>query len=178
MHMLKEIIRNLANNIILTQATSRGLFWSIFLASAGKGIRIMHGCRILAPGNVKIGKNVYINHNTDIYGQGGVEIGDYVLIGPNTNILSVNHAFSDWTKPITEQGITIKKVTIEEDVWICANVTVIPGVTIGKGSIIGANALVAKDVEPYSIMGGVPAKLIKKRFPDKILKNLLKEKRK
>lgn len=138
----------------------------------------MHNCRILAPGGVSMGDHVYINHNTDIYGQGGVEIGSYVLVGPNSNILSVNHAFDDWTQPIASQGIATKKVVIEDDVWICANVTIIPGVKIGKGSIIGANALVAKDVEPYSIMGGVPAKLIKKRFTDKILKKLLKEKRK
>lgn len=176
--MIKEIIRNLANNIILAKASLRGKFWGIFLKSAGKDISIMHSCRILAPGGVSIGNHVYINHNTDIYGQGGVEIGNYVLIGPNSNILSVNHAFRDWTQPIASQGITTKKVRIEDDVWICANVTVIPGVKIGRGSIIGANALVAKDVEPYSIMGGVPAKLIKKRFPDKTIKKLLKEKRK
>lgn len=176
--MLKETIRNLANNFILSQARLRGKFWSLFLHSAGQNLQIMHNCRILAPGTVTIGNNVYINHNTDIYGQGGVEIGDHVLVGPNTNILSVNHAFDDWTQPISTQGISTKKVIIEDDVWLCANVTVIPGVRIGKGSIIGANALVAKDVEPYSIMGGVPAKLIKKRFPEKILKKLLKEKRK
>lgn len=167
--MLKEKVRELINNLILFQASLRGLFWKIFLKNCGKNLQIMHDCRILGPSNVKIGNFVYINHNTDIYGQGGVEIGNYVLVGPNTNILSVNHAYSDWKLPIGGQGITLKKVIIEDDVWICANVTVLPGVKIGRGSIIGANAVVTKNVAPYSMMGGVPAKLIKKRFNQKII---------
>lgn len=171
--MIKEEIRKSANNFILFQATIRGLFWKIFLKSCGAKFQIMHNCRILGPGSVKIGNFVYINHNTDIYGQGEVDIGDYVLIGPNCNILSINHSYSDWTLPIGVQGITSKKVIIEEDVWICANVTVLPGVKIGKGSIIAANSVVSKNVPSYSIMGGVPAKLIKKRFGQKIIKKIL-----
>jgi len=132
----------------------------------------MNDCRLLSPGTISVGRNVYINHNSDIYGQGGVDIGNDVLIGPNTNILSVNHAFSDWKKPINTQGIVTKKVVIEDDIWICANVTILPGVTIGKGSIIGANALVAKSVKPYSIMGGVPAKLIRKRFDSQTMRKI------
>ena len=72
--------------------------------------------------------------------------------------------FKDWGKPIRFQAFESGPVIIEDDVWLGANVVVLPNVKIGKGAIIGANAVVTKNVAPYSIMGGVPAKFIKYRF--------------
>ncbi len=111
--------------------------------------------------NIKIGRNCRINENVFIQ---GAFIGNDVLIAPNCSLLSVSHIHKDKKTPIIQQGETKPNPPIIEDnVWIGRNVVVLPGVTISKGSIIGAGAIVNKDVEPYSIYAGVPAKLIKRR---------------
>jgi len=157
-------IRIIANYIILQRATLRARFYGLFIKKMGKHVQLMHGVRILDPQRVSIDDFTYINHNTDIYGQGNVTIGKYVLIGQNCNIMSVKHAFSDIKKPIALQGITTGPIKIEDDVWIGANVTILPNVVIHKGAIVGANAVVTKDVEANSIVGGVPARFIRYRF--------------
>ena len=94
---------------------------------------------------------------------GNLVMGSYVRIGAGTCIstLIYNHDRTDI--PMYAQGVTNKDVTIEEDVWIGMNATILPGVKIGKGAIIGAGSVVTKDVEPYSVMAGNPAKLLRKR---------------
>ncbi|HOO26508.1 MAG TPA: DapH/DapD/GlmU-related protein [Clostridiales bacterium] len=77
--------------------------------------------------------------------------------------MCVAHSYTDPDTPIVDQPTDQRKITIEDNVWIGANAVITPGITIGTGSIIGAGAVVTKDVEPYSVMGGVPAKLIRKR---------------
>ena len=111
--------------------------------------------------NVSIGIECQINENVFIQ---GAKIGDHVMIAPNTVILTSTHNFSRTDIPMIHQGAT-KEIfsTIEDDVWIGRNVVIMPGIRIGKGSIIAAGAIVTKDVEEYSIIGGVPAKLIRKR---------------
>lgn len=111
--------------------------------------------------NVTIGKDCQINENVFI--QGAI-IGDCVMIAPNVAILTASHNYADITRSMVYQGEE-KGATpvIENDVWIGRNVVIMPGVRLGKGSIIGSGAVVTKDVEPYSIMGGVPARLIRKR---------------
>lgn len=111
--------------------------------------------------NVKIGFHCQINENVFI--QGG-DIGNNVMIAPNTAILNSTHNFERTDIPMIEQGAErYNNPVIEDDVWLGRNVIVMPGVRIGKGSIIAAGAVVTKDVEPYSVMGGVPAKKIKTR---------------
>lgn len=85
-------------------------------------------------------------------------------MGPDVVIMTTAHAFENSEIPIRLQGaLPINPIIIEDDVWIGTRVVILPGVKIGKGSVIGANSLVTKDVEPYSIMGGIPAKYIRKR---------------
>ena len=113
--------------------------------------------------NIRIGKDCQINE--DVFIQGAV-IGDCVMIAPHTAILMASHNFSDLNRPMVYQGEDRgEPPVIEDDVWIGRNVVVMPGVRIGKGSIVGSGAVVTKNVEPFSIMGGVPARLIKKRTP-------------
>jgi len=115
--------------------------------------------------NVKIGKCCHINENVFIQ---GAYIGNYVMIAPNVAILNGTHNYERTDVPMILQGE--KKglnPVIEDDVWIGRNAIILPGIRIGKGSIIGAGAVVTKDIEPYSIVGGVPARLIRKR-KDKI----------
>ena len=85
------------------------------------------------------------------------------MIAPGCCIVAFDHGMEVGTIPMIKQPLIEQAICIEDDVWIAANCTITKGVTIGTGSIIGANSVVTKDIAPYSIMGGVPAKLIKMR---------------
>ena len=111
-----------------------------------------------------IGNNVGIAQNCFIQVRGKVSIGNDVIFGPNVMIFSENHNFSDKTIPIVQQGETRLPVTIENNVWLGARSVILGGVTIGEGSIVAAGAVVNKDVPSFSIVAGVPAKIIKSRL--------------
>lgn len=142
----------------------RSHIWRPFVGKMGYPVHFMPRVRMLSPGGVKIGNYVFINHDTDLSGRGGLTIGNHVKIGPFCNILSVDHEYRSWTKPMDSQGTTPGPIKIGDDVWIAAGVVITPGITIGRGAIVGANAVVTHDIEPYAIVGGVPARLIKYRF--------------
>ena len=107
--------------------------------------------------NLKIGRNVFINSCCQFQDQGGITIGDGTLIGPKTVIATLNHH----QNPNKRANLIPKPVKIGKNVWIGANATILPGATIGDGAVIAAGALVSKDVEANTVVGGVPAKLIK-----------------
>ena len=108
--------------------------------------------------NIHIGKNVFINSNCTMQDQGGVYIGDDVLIGHNVCLLTLNHDF----EPEKRAELHPSPIHIADKVWIGSNATILPGVSIGEGAVVAAGAVVTKDVEANTIVGGVPAKLIKK----------------
>jgi acetyltransferase-like isoleucine patch superfamily enzyme len=110
-----------------------------------------------------IGNNVGIAQNCFIQVRGLVTIGDNIIFGPGVSIFSENHNFSEIDKYINEQGETRKGVKIEDGVWIGTAATILDGVTIGKNSIVAAGSVVNKDVPPYTVVGGIPAKIIKYR---------------
>lgn len=111
---------------------------------------------------IKIGK--YCRINEYVFLQGEVEIGNYVLIAPYASIYSFAHKYDKVDKPIIMQGVTgIRKVVIGDDVWIGRNVVILPGITIGEGSIICANSVVTRNIKPFSVVAGIPATLIRKR---------------
>jgi acetyltransferase-like isoleucine patch superfamily enzyme len=112
---------------------------------------------------LKIGNNVGINHYCFIGVRGDIEIGDNVLFGPRVNIFSENHNFNDIEISIKNQGVTKGNTKIGNDVWIGANVSIMSGVTIGNGCVIAAGAVVTKNVPDYSIVAGVPARIIRNR---------------
>jgi acetyltransferase-like isoleucine patch superfamily enzyme len=142
----------------------KGRFLKIMGATIGKNPVIYQGVWIDNPRKIILGDNVDLSKDVTITTSGEVIIGDNVLIGYGSKILSANHIIpKEKSLPIRLSGHELKQVIIEDDVWICSNVVVIPGVKIGKGSVIAAGAVVTKDVPPYCIYGGVPAKLIKKR---------------
>lgn len=111
--------------------------------------------------SISIGDNTTINRNTNILSQ--VRIGANVSIAPNVTIVGANHIFADSRKTIKSQGSSSKGIVIEDDVWIATNTSILDGVTIGKGSVVAAGAVVNKDVPPYSVVAGVPARVIKNR---------------
>jgi len=95
--------------------------------------------------------------------QGDITIGNDVSIAHNTSILSFEHDYSDTTKPIAAGPCIPKKIVIEDNIWIGAGVRILGGVRIGTGSVIGAAAVVTKDIPPMSVAVGVPARVIKSR---------------
>lgn len=107
--------------------------------------------------NIRIGKRVFINSGCKFQDQGGITIGDDVLVGHNCVIATLNHAMD----PEHRADMIPAPVRIGDKVWIGANVTILQGVTIGEGAIIAAGAVVNKDVAARTVVGGIPAKVIK-----------------
>ena len=118
------------------------------------------GGEIILKDNIKLNINVVLNSSIG----GKIIIGKNSLIGPNVIMRTANHNFERIDSKINSQGHNFGNIIIDEDVWIGANSIILGDVKIGKGAIIGAGSLVNKDVDSYSIVGGVPAKLIKKRI--------------
>lgn len=121
---------------------------------------------IREPQNIVIGDNCYFNHNTILTGghvKGKLIIGNNVLTGPNVGFYVANHHYADPHMLIKDQGYDEEDIIVGNDVWIGANSVITSGVTIGDGSIIGAGSVVTKNIPPFSIAVGSPAKVIKSR---------------
>ena len=115
--------------------------------------------------NIHIGKNVFINMGCKFQDQGGIYIGDGPLIGHNVVLATLNHAKS----PKDRSTMIPAPIHIGKHVWIGANATVLPGVTVGDGAIVAAGAVVAKDVPENSIVGGVPATILRHLSEEELL---------
>ena len=115
-------------------------------------------------GHVTIGDNSWLGPNSVIYGNGGVAIGEDVLIASHCVINTVSHTFNRLDIPMNEQDIKCDPVVIENDVWIGTGATILQGVHIGQGSIIGAGAVVTRSIPPFSIALGVPARVTGSRL--------------
>lgn len=107
---------------------------------------------------VTIGKGCFIQQCCTFFGRGGITIGNDVFIGPKVNLITINHDVN----PNNRSATYGKRIVIEDKVWIGINATILPGVKIGYGAIIGAGSVVTKDVEPMTIVAGNPARFIKK----------------
>lgn len=156
------------------------------LAGCGVSVNIQIGCFLGKLGNICIGNNigfglysqilangdgtekiimgdnVFLNSNVMINADSGgfIEIGSYCIIGPNVVFRTSDHVFSDVNLPIVEQGHKSGKIIVEDNVWIGANVVLTGDVVIGNGAVIGAGAVVTKNVPSYTIVAGIPAKVI------------------
>lgn len=114
--------------------------------------------------NISIGKNVFINFDCTFLALGGITIEDDVLIGPKVNLITENHPLN----PKERKGLIAKPILIKKNSWIGANATILPGVTIGENAVVAAGAVVSKDVPDNTIVGGIPAKIIKEITNDSI----------
>lgn len=114
-------------------------------------------------GKITINEGVNIGTFSRIGGSGDIEIGKNSLLANNVQMIAVEHIYKNASTPIKFQGTDIKKVKIGEDAWLGAYVIILAGVTIGDGAVIGAGSIVTKDIPPYSIAVGNPARIIKKR---------------
>lgn len=131
-----------------------------FIEYCGKNVNIEPYCRFDYA--LKIGNNSGIGKYSELYGD--ITIGENVMMGTNCIIYTRNHSFERIDIPMKEQGFQeVKPVIIENDVWIGGRVTILPGVYVGKGAILGAGSVITKDVPKYAIVGGNPAKIIKYR---------------
>lgn len=169
---MKFILKNIYRlSVFFSRAIYKIIIMSIkksMFAECGKNVHLGKKSNITLS-NTYVGNNVSIGDNAIFMSTiAKIFIGNYVMFGPGVTIITGNHR----TDVIGERMIDVhnkleendQDVVIEEDVWIGANVTILKGVTIGKGSIVAAGSVVTKSIQPYSIVGGNPAKLIRKRF--------------
>jgi acetyltransferase-like isoleucine patch superfamily enzyme len=151
----------------------------------GENVIFEKGVLVFHPENISIGNNVYIGHNAILKGYyknemvigdhtwigqgcflhsgGGLEIGKAVGIGPMVKVITSVHREDDFSKPLIFCDLEFMKVIIEDECDIGGGAIILPGVKIGVGSIIGAGSVVNKDVEPYCVVAGVPAKVLRRR---------------
>ncbi|WP_027189368.1 acyltransferase [Paucidesulfovibrio longus] len=144
-------------------ARLRGRLYSRFCKAAGRNLTIHDGVTIKHPGGITFGDNVTLNTGCFLGGGGGLTIGSDVMIGAGSKIVTSAHTHDKTDIPMREQGLEWKPVHVEDDVWFGFDVVVLPGVRIGRGSILGAASVVTRDVPPYSVVAGNPGRVLRQR---------------
>lgn len=154
----------------LPSSASRGGWWwrsarrataKPLLASMGRDVNVESGA-LFPVGVVHLGDRSGLGIDSNI--KGPARIGADVMMGPEVIIFTTDHAFDDTARPMREQGMAAARpVTIEDDVWIGQRAMILPGVTVGRGSVVAAGAVVTKDVPPLSVVGGNPARVLRSR---------------
>ncbi len=147
----------------LSGMTLRWFFYRMLFKHLSSFCLIYPGVYFTHTYGIKVGRSFSINSGAMIDGRGTVSIGDYVMIGPNVVIVSSDHDFKNVEGPMAKRNHVLNSVVIGDDVWIGANVVINSGLNIGNGVVIAAGAVVVDDVEDYTIVGGVPAKVIGER---------------
>ncbi len=161
---MAELLRYIASTVErMTDAVRTG-WYRLVVKRVGRKVRISRGSKVTCPRNLSIGNHVFMNVGCLLHAEGGLTIGDDTEIGPYTVVWTTNHVFDDTAALIRSQGEERAPVAIEADVWIGASATVLPGVTIGRGAVVGAGSVVTKDVAPYAVVVGNPARQIKSRL--------------
>lgn len=128
----------------------------LFMGNIGENSRVMPPVTVVRGNKVRIGKNVVVMNNSLFMAAGGITIEDNVLVAANAQLISNNHDLYD------HAVLTCKPVHLKRNCWIGAGATILPGVTVGENAVVAAGAVVTKDVEDNTIVGGNPAKLIKR----------------
>ncbi len=143
------------------------------LATEDEPVEMGRSCRIgvgviLDPrgGFIRMGNHCSVNPYCVLYGHGGLTIGNDVRIAAHVVIVPANHIFADRDRPIRVQGATREGIVIEDDVWIGAGARILDGVTIAKGCVIAAGAVLRESTAPYGVYAGVPARRVAERGDD------------
>ncbi len=132
-------------------------------ASCGDNVAIFSDVHVLHPRSLSVGCNVSIQPMSYIDATGGVSIGNDVAIAHGSTVLSTSHVFSDTVRSIKDQGFEMEPTAIGDDVWIGAKATILSGVSVGSGVIVGANSVVTSDVEENVVVAGSPARTLRRR---------------
>ena len=151
---MSEIVFKLNHTLPNTEEYNN-LLKELFGDNLGENSQIMAPISGAAFDRIKIGDNVFINSNSLLMARGGITIEDDVMVAANVQLLSNNHDEYD------RQVLTCKPIHIKKGAWIGAGASILPGVTIGKYAIVGAGAIVTKDVGDYEVAVGIPAKVVK-----------------
>ena len=128
----------------------------LFMGNIGEGSRVMSPLTVVRGNRVKIGRNVVVMNNSLFMAAGGIAIEDDVMVAANVQLISNNHDLYD------HQILTCKPVRLKRNCWIGAGATILPGITVGENAVVAACAVVTKDVEDNTVVGGNPAKVIKR----------------
>lgn len=139
----------------------RYLLFRKLVKSCGENVVIYEDAYILSLDQIECGDNVSIHEMSYIEAKGGLSIGNDVAIAHNASILTTNHAWDNPEVPIKYNPIKKRPVKICDDCWIGCGARIMPGITIGKRSVVAAGAVVTKDVSSHTIVAGLPAKLLK-----------------
>lgn len=158
--MIKKIYRKVRNILSCN---------NYFQLKHGNNLLIGGGTLISPTMFISMGNNVFIGRNSSVTtsrsGKSPIVIGNDVMLAERVQVIGGNHAFDRTDIPINKQGEGKQgAIIIEDDVWVGASAIILTGITIGKGSVIAAGAIVTKDIAPYSIVAGNPAKLIGSRI--------------
>lgn len=123
----------------------------------------VYNFRGLPHAGIWIGTDCFVGEACIVRGQGGVHIGDGVLLAPGVQILAVDHLYADPHRPIIRQGIRARGIVVEDGAWIGAGAILLDGVRVGRNAVVGAGAVVTRDVPAWSVVAGVPAQVIRRR---------------
>ena len=135
----------------------------MLIPDLGRDVHFARDVTIIGPGNVRIGDRATITHSLLLDGRGGLNIGRDTMIGFGSLMITFTHQFEQVDLPVVSQGMIGKPITIGDDVWIGARCILLPGVTIGDKAIVGAGAVVTKDVPRLAIVAGNPARVLRYR---------------
>lgn len=128
----------------------------LFKGNIGEGSRVMPPVNVVRGNSVRIGRNVVVMNNSLFMAAGGITIDDDVMVAANAQLISNNHDLYD------HAVLTCKPVHLKRNCWIGAGATILPGVTVGENAVVAAGAVVSKDVEDNTVVGGIPARLIRR----------------
>ncbi|SDM16639.1 acyltransferase [Pedobacter antarcticus] len=154
----------LEDNVFINALSEEGIQFGDNVSIARDSILICTGVIAQRGKGITIGSGTGINARAYLAGQGGITIGKDVIFGPDVKIFSENHNYSDPLLSIKAQGVTRKGVTIGDNCWLGAGVTILDGVNLGQGCVIAAGSIVSRSIPENSIAAGVPAKIIKNRI--------------
>lgn len=152
----------IAHNLLNWLERQRVLYYRGQMKSVGQRVVIQPGLRMSRPANITIGDDVNIHVNCVMQAQAPIEIGSHTLIAANCTIVTANHALEE-RGAAALHTIERKSVRIGSDCWLGANVTVLPGVSIGDGAVIAAGSVVTRDMPANMICMGSPARPVKER---------------
>lgn len=153
----------LEDNVHINALSKKGIKLGLNVTIAKGSVLICTGVIAKLGEGVEIGNNSAVGAQSFFGGQGGIKIGDDVIMGPQVKIFSENHNYEGTNILIRKQGESRKGVSIGNNCWIGAGVTILDGVTIGEGAVVAAGAVVTKDVPAFSVSGGIPARVLKLR---------------